>query len=423
MSPMSRRQALALLGVLPLASRLGAQTRVGPRHRVFLGTLHGFLLEPGGVLQTWHMGAPRPEDGGAPDWLGLGHNRPLAEYTLAPVPDLKDVVAAAAGDACSFAVLQDGRLLSWGSNAGKGLLGTTPLAVVEVTASWGPSSNTPVSPLGKFDAVGVSSQDAHVLALSRDGNVYAWGKGDKGQLGIGPLPIINFRGSLPGRMAYVPFPVRIPNLGDVTAISAGRTHSLALLKDGTVRAWGENRVGQVGDGTTTDRDSPVPVQGVGNAVAITAAAGDFSAALLADGTVMTWGGNAHGQLGRPPWDVDRRTASPIPAPAIGVKGIRAIGAGIAHMIALTQSGTVFSWGDATFGTLGRAESKTKNPAVVPSLTGVQSIVVHDSTNVAVLANGRIMTWGGVRPWTRPEGSHDDISPSPILLWLDGLDQP
>ncbi len=84
--------------------------------------------------------------------------------------------------------------------------------------------------------------------------------------------------------------MRIPTLAGVSAISAGRTHSLALLDDGAARAWGENILGQVGDGTTTNRDTPVLVQGVRNAVAITAAVGDFSAALLADGTVMTWGG-------------------------------------------------------------------------------------------------------------------------------------
>ncbi|MDZ4802907.1 MAG: hypothetical protein SGI92_32505 [Bryobacteraceae bacterium] len=198
-----------------------------------------------------------------------------------------------------------------------------------------------------------------------------------------------------------------------------------MLKDGTLRAWGENRVGQVGDGTTTNRDSPVPVQGVRNAVAIaaSASAADASAALLADGTVMTWGGNADGQLGRPPWDVDRRSASPIPARVTGVRGIRAIAAGLYHMIALTEAGTVFSWGDATYGTLGRPAGKTKDPAIIPSLTGVQSIVAHDSTNLATLKSGRIMTWRAVRPWTRPGGGHDDISPSLILLWLDGLDQP
>src|SRR5687768_15732012 len=125
MSEMSRRQALAYIAALPLAARLRAQARLSPGHRVMLGTTHGLILEPGGTLQAWHMGAANT------DALGLGHNRPLASYTLAAVPNLKNVVAAAAGAGCSFAVLDDGQLLSWGRNAGEGLLGTTPLSVVE----------------------------------------------------------------------------------------------------------------------------------------------------------------------------------------------------------------------------------------------------------------------------------------------------
>ena len=82
-------------------------------------------------------------------------------------------------------------------------------------------------------------------------------------------------------MAYMPFPMRVPNLADVVAISAGGSHSLALLKDGTVRAWGWNRFGQVGDGTAVDRNTPTVVQGVRNAVAI-AAGYEFSVAVLSD---------------------------------------------------------------------------------------------------------------------------------------------
>jgi hypothetical protein len=73
--------------------------------------------------------------------------------------------------------------------------------------------------------------------------VWTWGRGDSGELG---------------------------NLRDVVAISAGDLHSLALLKDGTVRAWGQNRYGQIGDGTSTNRDTPTTVPGVRNVVAIAA---------------------------------------------------------------------------------------------------------------------------------------------------------
>ncbi|MGE0464785.1 MAG: RCC1 domain-containing protein [Vicinamibacterales bacterium] len=422
MTAMDRRQALTLLASLAFVPRgIAAQARATAAHRVVLGPSHGFLLEPGGTLQAWQL---RPGDKDtAIDALGLGDNRPLAPYTIAPVPGLTNVVKAAAGSACSFAVLGDGRLLSWGLNAGDGLLGTTPLSVVETLASWGPNSNRPVPLVTRFDAVDVSAGGSHVLALSRDGAVYAWGRGDKGQLGIGALPVIRFKTRTPSAMPYVPFPVRLPGLADVAGISAGSTHSLAVLKDGTVRAWGENRWGQLGDGTTTNRDAPVTVPGVANAVAVAAGGNGFSAALLADGSVMTWGNRSNGALGRTPAPDAR--PDPTPARVPGVQGVRAIAAGHAHVLALTEAGTVLSWGDESFGQLGRGPRAQYAPAVITSQKGVRSIAAFGSTSVAVLDTGRIMTWGVVRPWTRPpeDGSMNNLSRSPILLWLDGLEQP
>jgi hypothetical protein len=107
-------------------------------------------------------------------------------------------------------------------------------------------------------------------------------------LGIGTLPTVNFKMRSARIENYVPYPVKIPELEGVIAISAGNVHSLALLGDGTVRARGQNKHGQIGEGTFANRDRPLPVPGVRNVVAI-AAGGYNSLALLADGTVMEWG--------------------------------------------------------------------------------------------------------------------------------------
>ena len=406
---MNRRQALGLIAAFPFAARLDAltQTRGTAKTRVVPGVGHGLLFEPGGVLRSWRM-LDTPDDL-APPWLGLGHNRPHPKYTLDTVLGLTNVAAAAAGNECSFAVLGDGRVMSWGLNAGNGRLGTTTRDIFERTASWGPDSNTPIPVVTTFDAVDVSCVSEHVVALSRDGAVYTWGKGDKGKLGIGRLPAFNFQRNESAASTYVPFPVRVPDLSEITAIKAGHEHSLALRSDGTVLAWGENYLGQLGDGTKADRDRPVVIERVRNAVAIAVGA-ESSAAVLADGTVMTWG------------SIDGAT---VMAPSIvpGVRGVRSIAAGLLQFAGLTDAGTVFTWGDYTHPTeLGRG-SGAKSPGLVNGLSGVQSITAIGRTTIAVLASGKIMTWGGVRPWTRPDAGRPELSSFPILLWLDGLDQP
>ena len=206
-------------------------------------------------------------------------------------------------------------------------------------------SNTPLPVAVKFDAVDVSSTGEHVLALARDGSVYAWGRGDAGQLGIGPMPVVNYKTRSARVENFMPLPVRIPGLTDVVAISTGDRHSLALLKDGTVRAWGQNRFGQVGDGTTINRDTPTPVQGVRNVVAI-AALGYSSVAVLSDGTAMDWG-NTHGSS-------DPR---PVPAAVVGARGLRSVVGGGAHVVALTQTGGVMTWGTSGHYETGRGRER------------------------------------------------------------------
>ena len=406
MTPLTRRQAISALATLPFAARsAAAHTRPGPKHRVLLGSGVGLLLAPDGTLQMWVR--DRVNDGTAPSSLGLGHNGPLQPYTLVTVPGLSNVIAASSGANCTFAVLADGRLLAWGKNP-SGWLGTTTQAQMETLASWSPNeSNTPLPQSVRFDAVDVSSGDDHSLALTRDGSVYAWGAGTDGQLGIGPMPVIQFRTRTPAPMRFMPMPVRVPDLGAVAAIAAGGRHSLALLEDGTIRAWGFNRTGEVGDGTRMNRDRPTLVPGVRDAIAI-AASPTLSLALLANGTVMTWGGN------------NNEKAEPTPRAVPGPKGGKAIAAGVAHGIALTEAGTVWTWGDNSHSQLGRGRGATAAPGVVKELTGVQSIVSRHETTVAVLSTGRIVTWGDVREFQRSDG-RSIYSPAPIPLLVDGLE--
>ncbi|MDD2913397.1 MAG: hypothetical protein PHS29_02030, partial [Candidatus Pacebacteria bacterium] len=135
----------------------------------------------------------------------------------------------------------------------------------------------------------------HSLALKSDGTVYAWGGGDYGQLGDGSnnsrLTPIQVKGV--GGVGY---------LTDVIEIAGGTSHSLALKSDGTVFAWGNNTFCQQGNGTTTNWPTPVQVKGVGGVGYLTdieSIMGGLyhSLALKSDGTVYAWGGNSFGELG------------------------------------------------------------------------------------------------------------------------------
>ena len=197
---------------------------------------------------------------------------------------------------------------------------------------------------------------AHSLRLRSDGTVWAWGNNANGQLGDGSTT-----------ERHTPVPAS--GLAGVVAIAAGQLHSLALKSDGTVWAWGYNYYGQLGDGSTTDRWGPVPVSGLAGVVAI--AAGDWhSLALKSDGTVWAWGYNVAGELGD--GSTTQRTA---PVPVSGLTGMVAIGGGLYHSLALKSDGTVWAWGWNYFGQLGDGTTTQRlTPVPVSGLAGVVGAV-------------------------------------------------
>jgi alpha-tubulin suppressor-like RCC1 family protein len=134
-----------------------------------------------------------------------------------------------------------------------------------------------------------------------------------------------------------PSDVASPGL-KVLAVAAGSKHSLAVAGDGTVWAWGYNSSGQLGDGTTTNRSTPVQVQGMADVAAI-AGGYEHTIAFRPDGTVWVWGWNDWGQLGDGTRD-DRST----PAQVQGMADVVAVAGGMYHTLALLGDGTVWAWG-------------------------------------------------------------------------------
>lgn len=341
----------------------------------------------------------------------------------APTPPT-GVARIAAGSDFSLARLANGNLVSWGSDAagtlgagngdqsrdvpGPALLtnvsavaagGSHGLAIVSNAGGYrgwgyngfgqlGDGSNlsreTPVNPPFNYpDAVEACGASLHTLVRRANGVVQALGSNMNGQLGDGT----NTDSSAP------PYSVAVAGITTAVAIACRGNHSLALLADGTVRAWGANGAGQLGDGTTADRSSAVAVSGLSNVIAI-AAGTDFSLALRSDGSVWAWGSNVNGKLG------DGTTADRlVPTATLLSFGTTAIAAGTMNSIALRNDGIVLSWGINETGQLGSGSLSPgfrPQPTPVINLTGVVAIAFGSGGlghGLAVKTDGTVWAWG------------------------------
>jgi alpha-tubulin suppressor-like RCC1 family protein len=350
--------------------------------------------------------------------------RPLAETVLND-----SAVRLAAGAAHTCQVNGDGTVRCWGFN-GNGQLGDDTTT----------SRLTPVTVSGLTNAVAVTAGAFHTCALIADGSVRCWGGNDRAQLGDGtttrrltpvsvsfltfgfePIRVVaiaagrdhtcallangsmrcwgaNNTGQLgDGTDTTRPVPVTVSGLTNAVAIAAGDVHTCALLADSRVRCWGNNGGGQLGDGTTTTRFTPAPVSAVINAVAI-AAGGFHTCALLADSGVVCWGGNKSGEVGDGIIGGSRLTRV-----NVGVDDAVAITAGHDHTCALdfdgprvlgAQTVTVHCWGANNTGQLGDGTTTTRaSPGPVSDLTNAVAVAAGTSHTCALLADGSARCWG------------------------------
>ena len=209
------------------------------------------------------------------------------------------------------------------------------------------------SVFAEASVVKISAGVEHSLVLLDDGTVWAWGNNCCGQLGDGT----NDNSAVPVQVVGVG---GVGYLDDIIDISAGFYFSLALRSDGTVFAWGKNDYGQLGNGDTIDSATPIQVLDSSGMAALTgikkiSAGALHSAALSEDSTVLVWGANLHGELGIGTQDT---FPHPFPVHTLGIdsvsvlNGILKISAGTEYNLALRFDGTVLSWGANGDGQLG-----------------------------------------------------------------------
>lgn len=282
------------------------------------------------------------------------------------VHDLSDVTAISAGEYHSLALLEDGKVMAWGSNR-SGQLGDGTTETRDV----------PVEVHGLSNVIAISAGGEGSLALLKDGTVMAWGSNEDGALGDGSLEGPETCSGLPCSKT----PVEVSGLTEVIAVSAGLGHDLALLENGTVKAWGENSAGQLGNGTTENSDIPVAVSGLSEVEAISAGY-LYSLALLKERTVMSWGSNEAGELGDGSVEGPEKCAglpcSRTPVKVSGLSKVTAISANLGHSLALLEGETVEAWGENSEGQLGDGTRKgpekcygyacSRKPVAVDDLT-------------------------------------------------------
>ena len=329
-----------------------------PEH-ISTGTDNACVVMSTGVVQCWGEGSSGR----------LGDGDTLARDIPTPVIGLPSsagsVSEVVGGTATSCAVTSTLDVKCWGQYVGDGgsvtavhtsAVETQPVAT-QVSAGWGGCALV------------------HAGGLKTE--VWCWGDDKNGQIGDG----------LTGIDAKSPRMVK--NLSDAQYVSNGGADNCALVHNGGAWCWGYNGYGELGNGTKTSSNLPVAVSGLPLSLSQIAAGFEHTCALLKNGTVDCWGSNNHGQLGN-----GSTSDSTTPVPVTGLTGVVQIAVADSATCALTNAGDVGCWGANLFGELGNGTTTDSDvPVQVSGLSGAVSIGASDSTVCAGLLSGQADCWG------------------------------
>ncbi len=353
------------------------------------------------IVSMWGGGGSEQivmkSDGTVWDWgynaegeLGNGttNNADLPLQVLGPggAGYLAPVSAIQGGELHNTALKANGTVWAWGAN-GDGQLG-------DGSTNWGNNANistTPVQVYGLTNVKSFGGRGYHTLALKTDGTVWAWGRNEYGELGIG----VAFNSGFNGFGQGTNIPVQVIGLTNPASLSAGGFFSLALMSNGTVMAWGESNEGQCGNGFNTNCYLPVPVLGLTNVAAISGG-WEATLALLSNRTVWAWGLNANGELG----DGTTNTRYS-PVQVVGLSNIISVWEGDQNSMALRADGTVWKWGENQYGEQGNGTIDDGTiahpiPQQVPGLSNIVVAVCRDYHNICIQNNGNVWVWGDNR---------------------------
>lgn len=332
-----------------------AVSRFGAGHTWAIGNLHSCVVTASGGVSCVGKGL----------WGQNGWNDEQ-DHNVFTDMGLSSIVAVASGFDHSCALDSSGNVSCWGKNV-NWELGTNSNVVDH--------SSTPLSVNLSTAAKAIAAGDVFNCALLVGGTVECWGNNFDGQLGRGTTGG-SFNGELPGPVS---------GLTNVKAITAGSTHACALLNDGTVKCWGSNDSNQIGNNDGgNDALTPVTVSGLSNVIGI-AGGNAHSCALLNDGTIKCWGSNFAGQLGD-----GSTTTSGVPVdvndPGIVYVAV-ASGADANHTCGVRDNGTVRCWGLNDDGQLGNGSQSDEHTPVSTTFHAANNVSLGSRSTCVTLIGG------------------------------------
>ena len=334
------------------------------------GIYHSSAIETDGSLYTWgnnaqgQLGINTVTSRSSPVQIG---SEPAAEVT--------NWSKVALGDRHAAATKTNGTLWAWGYNV-NGQLGDNTV----ITRS----SPVQIGALTAWSLVAASGQ-YHTIATKTDGTIWTWGAGTKGQLGNNASLATNKRSS----------PVQVGALTTWSKITSGREFTAAIKTDTTLWTWGANNSSQLGENDTVYRSSPVqvgntPVAETTNWSQVAGGASYFLATKT-DGTMWAWGLGDNGQLGINIGNITR--SSPVQVGALTTWSKLFSGGNTS--LAIKTDGTLWTWGDNTYGNSGLNDASVKrsSPVQVGSGTTWNQIATGVDTTLATKTDGTLWSWG------------------------------
>ena len=361
------------------AFQLSGPGNTGNWVNVSCGSEHVVAIKSNGSLWSWGYNTFGQ--------LGNGNKNPSSRPTQVGVDT--NWAKVSSGRRSTIAIKTNGTMWAWGRN-NQGQLATNNITDVSVPIQIGSGTT------GDWQEISLTQE--HALAIKNNGTLWAWGRNTWGQLGLGDTAT---RSS--------PVQVGSGTTGPWLKISAGLNSSHGLKMDGTLWAWGRNNQGQLGIGTTASCSSPVQVQ-IGSSDWSDVSIGslyrnsvvDFShvIATKGNGRIFAWGDNRYGKLGT----ISNPTFVEFPVLLPGTNNDWNLVSSSVHSMAIKNNGTLWAWGRNPYGALGLGFSEAvlfgvNSPTQVGSgATGDWSIVKSSGSSIAlntfaIKTNGTLWAWG------------------------------